>query len=72
MKNKYDLFNDMSINDDYEIHKLSQDEKNKLFDNLVKDINKEKKDNKKTYKKVVIASYFAYQFLQLCLAMIMF
>ena len=27
MKNKYDLFNDMSINDDYEIHKLSQDEK---------------------------------------------
>lgn len=56
MKNKYDLFNDMSINDDYEIHKLSQDEKNKLFDNLVKDINKEKKDNKKTYKKVVIAS----------------
>ena len=43
MKNKYDLFNDMSINDDYEIHKLSQDEKNKLFDNLVKDINKDKK-----------------------------
>ncbi len=56
MKNKYDLFNDMSINDDYEIHKLSQDEKNKLFDNLVKDINKDKKDNKNTYRKVVIAS----------------
>lgn len=56
MKNKYDLFNDMSINDDYEIHKLSQDEKNKLFDNLIKDINKEKKDNKKAYKKVAIAS----------------
>ena len=56
MKNKYDLFNDMSINDNYEIHKLSQDEKNKLFDNLVKDINKDKKDNKNTYRKVVIAS----------------
>ena len=56
MKNKYDLFNDMIINDDYEIHKLSQDEKNKLFDNLVKDINKDKKDNKNTYRKVVIAS----------------
>ena len=56
MKNKYELFNDMSINDDYEIHKLSQDDKDKLFYNLVKDINKEKKDNKKTYKKGIIAS----------------
>lgn len=57
MKNKYELFNEIEINDEnYETYILSEKEKENLFNNLVKDIKTEKLSNKNSYKKVAIVS----------------
>lgn len=57
MKNKYELFNKIDIKDDYyETYTLSENEKENLFNNLIKDIKIEKETNKKSYKKVAVAS----------------
>lgn len=57
MKNKYELFNEINISsEDYEIKQLSQEKKEDLFNNVIKDIKFEKVKNKKTYKKIAIAS----------------
>lgn len=59
MKNKYKVFSELNIDDkNYEIHKLSRNEKDKIFNNLKNEINNDTKKNinKKSYKKVAIAS----------------
>lgn len=57
MKNKYDLFNEMKINDNYKINKLSNEEKDSIFNNLIKQVKIDKKTKTKSYKKVAIASF---------------
>lgn len=57
MKNKYKVFNELSIDGkNYKTYKLSENEKYKIFNDLKNKINTKKTINKKSYKKVAIAS----------------
>lgn len=57
MKNKYELFNYIDIkDDDYETYILSENEKENLFNNLIKEIKNEKVINRKSHKKLAIVS----------------
>ena len=55
MKNKYELFNEINIQDeDYENYKLSQMEKDNIFINVSKNIKLEKNIRNKKYSKIAI------------------
>lgn len=57
MKNKYKLFNEIEIKDEnHKTYIISQEEKENLFNTLVKDIKIDNGTNKKSYKKIAIAS----------------
>lgn len=68
MKNKYELFNEIDMEDkDYEIYKLSQIEKDELFANISKDIKVEKNIRNKKLIKVAIASVLCVSILTITL-----
>lgn len=57
MKNKYELFNEIAINEKLkEDYPLSDKEKVNLYNKLVKDIKRDNYRDKKNYRKIAIAS----------------
>lgn len=57
MKNKYELFNEIELNEQLkEDYPLSDKEKENLYNNLLKDIKKDNYRPKKNYRKIAIAS----------------
>ncbi|MGL5347498.1 MAG: DUF4179 domain-containing protein [Peptostreptococcaceae bacterium] len=68
MKNKYELFNEIDMEEnDYEIYKLSQTEKDELFVNISKDIKAKKNVRNKKYTKIAIASVLCVSILTITL-----
>ncbi|MBQ8998876.1 MAG: DUF4179 domain-containing protein [Clostridium sp.] len=57
MDNKYKLFNDMSIDyNDYKQYTLSNNDKNRIFNSVNTEINKQNKLKKNKFKKLITAS----------------